>query len=138
MQKCSMQHEPMSGWAGPIMRLVLGVTLLWSFIPRLADPSGFVALVNQMGVLPTGLGTFYGTVVPYLATVLAVLLLLGWFNKWVSALTALLFLSFILAIGFMDLGAPIPNKDFGYLALSLSLFFGGAGYWSVDTCHECA
>src|SRR3989344_2431457 len=115
MQKCSMQHEPMSGWAGPIMRLVLGVTLLWSFIPRLADPSGFVALVNQMGVLPTGLGTFYGTVVPYLATVLAVLLLLGWFNKWVSALTALLFLSFILAIGLWILVTNALNQWTGSL-----------------------
>ena len=133
MKGCCLK---LNGWGAPVMRLVLGVTLLGAFIPHLASPAGFVAIVQKNGILSEGLGNFYGSVTPYVAVILGVLLLLGWLNKLASGLAALLFLSFVIATGLFQMGWMI-NKDFAYLAAALALFMDGPGRWAIDSCHRC-
>jgi len=118
-------------------RIVLGITLILAGVGKLQDPMKYVNMVKDLAtsksLLPESLATLYGYALPYAELILGFMLLIGLFT-WVSSLLAtLMFITFIIATGFMQMGGGIPNKDFAYLALTMALNLGGAGPLSVDS-----
>ncbi|PIQ77889.1 hypothetical protein COV82_02475 [Candidatus Peregrinibacteria bacterium CG11_big_fil_rev_8_21_14_0_20_46_8] len=135
-------------WSPLVLRIVLGVTLILAGISKLMNPAGFVELITNMApYLPSSLATAYGYALPYVELVVGVLTLVGLWTRYVAWVGALLFASFIIGVSaatpevpfFLDPNATrIPNKDFAYLAMMISLGLTGAGMWSIDKkCKNC-
>lgn len=133
-----------SRYAPTVMRLVMGVTFILASLKKFQDPAGFVDLVKGMALwLPDFLGSAYGYAIPYLEITLGVLLLIGLFTRFAAVVTALMMVSYIIAIGVYSLpqgiiflqdpsGAWIPNKDFAYLAMMIAVALLGPGAFAVD------
>lgn len=136
---------PTAKWGPLALRVVLGVTLIFAALEpmKVFDPAQFVEIVRSMagGYLPDFLIVVYGYVIPYLELATGVLLVLGLFTRLTGAVVALMFVSYIIGVGvaapdvtlFMDPFAKlIPNKDFAFLAMALSLMLTGGGAWAAD------
>lgn len=78
--------------------LLLGGIFLFSAVPKLRRPRGFVLTVLEYRVLPSRLSYFYGWLLPSVELFIALLLLSGVAIRLAGALTALLLLSFIIAV----------------------------------------
>jgi len=129
-------------YAPAVLRLVLGVTFILAGVSKLGNPAGFVQVIKSMApYLPELLGTAYGYALPYLEVVLGALLLLGLWTRVAAWVGAALVASFILGVALATPDVPflfdpaaraIPNKDFGFLAIAISLGLTGAGALSLD------
>lgn len=81
-----------------VLCIVLGVIFLISSVPKLRYPKGFILTVLEYRVLPPSMGRLYGRVLPPLEFLLALLLLTGTVIYLAAILTALLLLSFMIAM----------------------------------------
>jgi hypothetical protein len=77
---------------------ILGVIFIFSAIPKLRHPNGFILVVLEYRILPPRLGRVFARLVPQLELFAALLLLSGIAVRLAGALTSLLLLSFIVAI----------------------------------------
>lgn len=138
-----------SKWAPLVLRLVLGVTLIFAALEpvKIFNPKAFVDIVRTMagGYLPDFLIVAYGYAIPYLELTTGVLLVLGLLTRLTGLVAALMFASFIIGIGLampevtflMDPVAKlIPNKDFAYFGMAIALALTGGGAWSLDKKME--
>lgn len=135
--------RPTAKWGPLVLRVVLGVTLVFAGYSKIFDPAVFVEIVKNMAgnYLPDFFVTAYGYALPYVELVTGIFLVLGLFTRITGTIVALLFASIIIGIGlaspdlafFMDPGAKvIPNKDFAFLGMALALVLTGGGAWAVD------
>lgn len=106
-----------------ISRFVLGALFLASGIGKLLEPrQEFIALVQSFGVLPDALAAIYGTLLPWVELVVAVLLLIGLYTRLAAAVAGLMLLSFIIAISvvFVRDGSLANCGCFGAFAIKES------------------
>ena len=86
------------GWAGLVARLALAAVWTWSAVSKIGNPRGFVQAVRAYDATPEWLSKAIGYGLPVLELTLAVLLLIGLITRYAAAVSALLFLLFIVGI----------------------------------------
>lgn len=142
-----MLTKPLAKWAPLVLRVVLGLTLISAALigQKVIYPGKFVEIVRQMSgnYLPAFFVTIYGYAIPYLELVTGLLLIFGLFTRVTSVVVALMFASYIIGVGVASLPGGvkflmdpvakiIPNKDFAYLAMAISLYLTGPGALALD------
>jgi hypothetical protein len=81
-----------------LLSLGLGLIFLFSAIPKLRHPNGFILTVLEYRVLPTRLSWLYARSLPPLELLLAVFLLSGTEVRSVAIVLSLLLISFMIAV----------------------------------------
>lgn len=81
-----------------LLSIILGCVFLASALPKLRRPRGFLLVVLEYRLLPPSLGRLYGWLLPPGEFLIALLLFTGTAIRTAGVLTALLLLSFIVAI----------------------------------------
>lgn len=127
-------NEPIGDSAiGPLLlRLPIGIYFILAGLLILKDPTGFVAEVHNMKILPPHAGTIYAIMLPYVEIAAGALLIIGMWTTLAAGLISLMLLSFVIAFGFHPDGAHLFNKDIIFLCAALSLLYTGSGAWSID------
>lgn len=127
-------HEPIGDASfGPlILRLPIGIYFILAGLLILKDPTGFVAEVHTMNILPPHAGTIYAIMLPYVQIAAGGLLMLGMWTTLSAGLISLMLVSFLVAFGLHPEGARLFNKDVIVLCAALSLLYSGSGAWSID------
>lgn len=82
-----------------LLSTALGIVFLVAAVPKLRHPKGFVLAVLEYRVLPVRLSWCYARLLPPLEFLLALLLLTGTAVRSAAAISTILLLSFIVAVG---------------------------------------
>lgn len=98
----SKYRDPL-GWVGLVVRVVLAAIWAWASLSKIGDPRTFVRAVRAYDATPEWLSKAIGYGLPMLELVLAILLLLGLITRYAAAVSAVLFVVFI--IGIVQAGA---------------------------------
>ncbi|HEX3336817.1 MAG TPA: MauE/DoxX family redox-associated membrane protein [Jatrophihabitans sp.] len=134
-------------WLGTVVRLVLGIVWIWASIAKLRAPRTFVQAVRAYDATPEWLSKAIGYGLPVLEICLGVLLIIGIAVRMAAAVSALLFVVFLIGLvqawarglqiecGCFGGGGATNNpsywldvlRDLGLLALSVYLVV-----WSVN------
>ena len=112
----SKYRDPL-GWAGLVVRVVLGAIWAWASLSKIGDPRTFVRAVRAYDATPEWLSKAIGYGLPMLELVLAILLIIGLITRYAAAVSAVLFVVFI--IGIVQAGARGIKLECGC--------FGGGG-----------
>ncbi|MDF1606414.1 MauE/DoxX family redox-associated membrane protein [Nocardioides sp. YIM 152315] len=107
----------MRGWLGLLLRVVVGVVWIVAGALKLPDPAQSVAAVRAYQLLPGDLATPVGQLLPVIEIVVGVMLVVGLLTRGAAAISALLFVAFI--VGIASVWARGINIDCGC--------FGGGG-----------
>jgi uncharacterized membrane protein YphA (DoxX/SURF4 family) len=146
---------PVKEWAGLLARLVVGGVWIAAGALKLTDPNASVQAVKAYELLPTSLVETVGYLLPALELVVGLALVLGVMTRGAAAISALLFLAFIVGIasvwargmeidcGCFGGGGAEPDasssypweiaRDAGLLILSAFLVWQGSTRWSLDS-----
>ena len=108
----------MKEWFGLVARLVVGFVWIWAGAAKVLDPAQSVAAVRAYQLLPGTMAEPVGQLLPILEVVVGALLVLGLLTRGAAAVSALLFVAFI--IGIASVWARGMSIDCGC--------FGGGGY----------
>jgi len=81
------------------LRLIVGLTLIFSAAGKLPHQAEFVKAVQAHGLLPGVLADLYGTALPWLELLMGAFLLLGLFTRFAAGVTLLMVISFLIANG---------------------------------------
>lgn len=108
----------MKQWAGLLARLVVGGVWIYAGAIKLPDPDQSVAAVRAYELLPGDLAVTVGHLLPMLEVVVGGMLVLGLLARGAAAVSAVLFVAFI--IGIASVWARGMEIDCGC--------FGGGGY----------
>jgi len=81
------------------LRLIVGLTLIFSAVGALPHQAEFVSAVQAHGLLPGILADVYGTILPGLELLVGVLLVIGLFTRVAAGVTLLMVTSFLVANG---------------------------------------
>lgn len=81
------------------LRLIVGLTLVFSAVGALPHQAEFVSAVQAHGLLPGILADVYGTVLPGLELLVGALLVVGLFTRFAAGVTLLMVISFLIANG---------------------------------------
>jgi uncharacterized membrane protein YphA (DoxX/SURF4 family) len=106
------------GWIGTAARLVVGTVWIVAGLLKLPDPAASVRAVRAYRLLPESTVTVIGYGLPILEVCLGVLLVIGLGTRAAAALSALLFVAYI--VGISSAWARGLQIDCGC--------FGGGGY----------
>jgi protein-disulfide isomerase len=109
-------------WLGTVARLALGAIWIWASLSKLHDPRRFVQAVRAYDATPEWLSKAIGYGLPVLEFCLGVLLVLGIVTRLAAAVSALLFLVFL--VGLIEAAAR-------GLELSCGCFGGGGATTST-------
>ena len=104
-------------WLGTVLRLGLGGIWLWASLSKLHDPRRFVQAVRAYDATPEWLSKAIGYGLPVLEFSIAILLILGVATRLAAAVSAVLFLVFL--VGIIEAAARGLTLDCGC--------FGGGG-----------
>jgi uncharacterized membrane protein YphA (DoxX/SURF4 family) len=146
---------PVSKWVGLLARLVVGGVWIVAGALKLTDPNASVQAVKAYELLPTSLVETVGYLLPALELVVGLALVLGVMTRGAAAISALLFVAFIIGIasvwargmeidcGCFGGGGADPDasssypweiaRDAGLLILSVFLAWQGSTRWSLDS-----
>ena len=141
-------------WAGTLARAVVGVVWVVAAVLKLPHPEESVTAVRAYQLLPQGLATQVGHLLPILELVVGAVLLLGVLTRFGAAVSALLLLAFIVGMASVwargitiscgcfgnggydpDAAAKYPweiARDAGLLALSLFLVWRNRTALALD------
>jgi protein-disulfide isomerase len=139
-------------WAGLAVRLVLAGVWAWAALSKVSDPRRFLQAVRAYDATPEWLSKAIGYGLPILELSLAALLLIGLITRYAAALSAVLFLVFIIGIAQASIrgikiecgcfgGGGQSNstayaldilRDVGLLALAVFLIIWPLSKFSVD------
>jgi uncharacterized membrane protein YphA (DoxX/SURF4 family) len=81
-----------------VARLLTGGVWIWAGAAKLTEPYGAVLAVRAYQLLPAGLADTVGHLLPTLEVVVGVALVLGLLTRGAAAVSALLFVAFIVGI----------------------------------------
>ena len=81
-----------------VVRILLGIVLIFSGIAKIADPSKAVDLMLDFKVIPEALILIIVSILPVLEILIGVLLILGMYPKFASISALVLFSGFFLII----------------------------------------
>jgi uncharacterized membrane protein YphA (DoxX/SURF4 family) len=138
-----------------IFRLVLGFTLVYASLDKIANPDQFARIVYNYHILPEFLINVFAITLPWVELVTGLFLIFGIFTEGTSLLTSFLFVIFIVAISInlfrgIDLncgcfstdpagkkeGANLLIRDFVYLFLGMMIFFFHKNYASLSSLFQ--
>ncbi|HWS57122.1 MAG TPA: MauE/DoxX family redox-associated membrane protein [Actinotalea sp.] len=85
-------------WVSTLLRLVLGVVMLWSGAVKVGDLAASVRAVRAYELLPEVLAQVVGTALPVVEIVLGLLLLAGLLTRYAAIGVALLMAVFVVGI----------------------------------------
>jgi len=105
-------------WFGTAARLVTGGVWIWAAVIKLPDPEQSVLAVRAYQLLPGDSAVTVGHLLPVVEVVVGACLVLGLLTRGAAALSALLFVAFI--VGIASVWARGITIDCGC--------FGGGGY----------
>ena len=108
----------MKEWLGLAARLVTGGVWIYAGALKLPDPAQSVQAVRAYQLLPSSFASPVGQLLPILEVVVGTLLVVGLLTRGAAAVSALLFVAFIIAIA--SVWARGIEIDCGC--------FGGGGY----------
>jgi protein-disulfide isomerase len=91
-------HREKLGWAGLVVRLALGGIWAWAALSKIGDPRTFLRAVRAYDATPEWLSKAIGFGLPMLELTLAVLLIVGLIVRYAAAVSAALFVVFIIGI----------------------------------------
>ena len=107
----------MKEWIGLVLRLVVGVVWIVAGGLKVTDPAQSVAAVRAYELLPSSMVSPVGQLLPVVEVVIGAMLIVGLLTRGAAAISAVLFLVFI--IGIASVWARGINIDCGC--------FGGGG-----------
>jgi uncharacterized membrane protein YphA (DoxX/SURF4 family) len=81
------------------LRLIVGLTLIFSAAGKLPHQAEFVRAVQAHGLLPSVLADLYGSALPWLELLMGTFLVLGLFTRFAAGVTLLMVVSFLVANG---------------------------------------
>ncbi len=131
------------------MRIVIGSLFLYSGIPKLFDPIGFLLKVSEYEVLAPEWEESFAVLLPWAMVICGAFLLLGLFTRAMAGVSSSIFLSFIIAI-YINIwraremscgcfsedggavGWPLLGQDLLWFVLALLLMARGGGAISLD------
>jgi protein-disulfide isomerase/uncharacterized membrane protein YphA (DoxX/SURF4 family) len=139
-------------WLGTVVRIALGVVWIWASIAKLHSPRTFVQAVRAYDATPEWMSKAVGYGLPVLEFSLGVLLIIGIVVRMAAALSALLFVVFLVGViqawtrglqidcGCFGGGGVTDNpnytldvlRDLGLLALSVYLVLWSFSRVSVE------
>lgn len=88
----------MSAWIGTLLRLVVGAVWIVAGTLKLPDPAASVRAVRAYDLLPESVVPATGYLLPIVEVIVGLLLVLGVFVRFSAAVSALLFVAFIVGI----------------------------------------
>lgn len=88
----------MVGWIGLVARLVVGAVWIVAGAAKLPDPAASVRAVRAYDLLPESIVPTVGHLLPLVEVVVGVCLVLGVFTRTMAAVSAVLFLAFVIGI----------------------------------------
>ncbi|MGH3412380.1 MAG: MauE/DoxX family redox-associated membrane protein [Marmoricola sp.] len=91
-------HFGWIGWVVLAARLVVGGVWLWAGAIKLPQPESSVTAVRAYQLLPTGVATPIGQLLPILEVVVGAVLVLGLITRVAGGVSALMQLAFIIGI----------------------------------------
>lgn len=91
-------HRDRLGWVGLVVRLVLAAVWAWASLSKITDPRTFVRAVRAYDATPEWLSKAIAYGLPMLEMTLALLLLVGLIVRYAAAVSAVLFVIFIVGI----------------------------------------
>jgi uncharacterized membrane protein YphA (DoxX/SURF4 family) len=138
-----------------IFRLVLGFTLIYASLDKIANPDQFARIVYNYRILPEFLINVFAVTLPWVELVTGLFLIFGVFTESASLLASFLFVVFIIAISInllrgIDLncgcfstdpggkkeGANLLIRDFIYLYLGIMVFFFNKNFAALSTLFQ--
>lgn len=138
-----------------IFRLVLGVTLIYASLDKIANPDQFARIVYNYKILPHFLINIFSIALPWVEFLTGLFLILGIFTESASLLASFLFVVFIIAISvnlFRGInlncgcfstdpagkkeGASLLVRDFIYLYLGIMIFFFHKNFAALSSLFE--
>ena len=126
--------KPQPDLAMLIARVPLGIVFLIAGWNKLKGGlAGFVSQASGAipSYMPQAIGKAYLYAVPFAELIVGICLIVGLFTRVVGVITALMLLSFMMAVtGFTDRGGL--HFSVIYMSLALAIALIGAGRYSVD------
>jgi uncharacterized membrane protein YphA (DoxX/SURF4 family) len=138
-----------------ILRLFLGVTLIYASLDKIANPDQFARIVYNYRILPEFLINVFAVTLPWVELVTGLFLIFGIFIESASLLTSFLFVVFIIAISInlfrgIDLncgcfstdpagkkeGANLLIRDFIYLFFGIMIFFFHKNFAALSSLFQ--
>ena len=108
-----------------LIRLGLGIVVLWFSISQILDPTKWTFLVPSYTDFLNPVDIIY--INAGLEAIIGILLIFGMFTRFVGLIFSLHLIPIIFALGY----GPIAVRDFGLLMASLSLVFSGSGNYTL-------
>jgi uncharacterized membrane protein YphA (DoxX/SURF4 family) len=146
---------PVKEWFGLLARLVVGGVWIVAGAVKLTEPAASIAAVRAYELLPGSVAEAVGYVLPPLEMVIGIALVLGLMTRGAAAISALLFVAFIVGIASVwargmeincgcfggggfdpDASSKYPweiARDVGLLALSVSLVWLRSSRFALDS-----
>lgn len=85
-------------WLGLAARLAIGAVFLWAGGSKIGDLPGSVRAVNAYQILPYGVSTVVGSMLPFVEVAVGVLVLVGLATRLAAAVSGVLFAVFVAGI----------------------------------------
>ena len=127
-----MKNNQPKDYSTLILRISLALVFLYFGFSQALTPDNWTGylpgFMTNTIITPTNIVVMNGI----MEIVLGIFLAIGLFTKFASLLLGLHLIGIAATIGFNPLGV----RDFGLAAATLSLFFSGAGAYSVDNKHK--
>jgi uncharacterized membrane protein YphA (DoxX/SURF4 family) len=138
-----------------IIRLYLGVTLIYASLDKIANPDQFARIVYNYRILPEFLINVFAVTLPWVELITGLFLIFGIFIESASLLTSFLFVIFIIAISInlfrgIDLncgcfstdpagkkeGANLLIRDFIYLFFGIMIFLFHKNFIALSSLFQ--
>ena len=137
--------EPFRGsdWIGTVLRVALGVLLIWSGVPKLRAPRSFKQTVRVYDFSPEWLTKIVGYALPVLLLVLGIVLILGLITRLTAIVsTVVLFVLAVAAVqaaargrhaaaGIFGVGGLDPSPSWAVPVLVALVAFLAAGFLAL-------
>ena len=85
-------------WIYHALRIALGAIFIWASWDKIADPAGFVSIIDNYRILPQGWSTPLALLLPWLEMLCGVLLITGFWLHGSLVLVNLMLLVFLVAL----------------------------------------
>ncbi len=134
-----------------ILRILIGGLFIWASYDKIANPDQFAIAISNYGFLPDFLVNIWAIGLPWIELVIGLLLVVGIFVEASALISALLYVSFIIALFWalikgldIDCGCEITDggkkinnwylvRDFSLLAASIWIIFGYQGKIALES-----
>lgn len=118
----------MQKWSPVVLRVGLGLVMLWFSLQQLTSPDGWVSYLPEWTkMLPISQMTFV-LLNGWFEITFGILLIKGFYTRIVSLALGLHMLGIVFSVGYNPTGV----RDFGIAIGLISIFLNGPSAWSLD------